>query len=162
MCLHEVYFDSNSRVWSLFLRIQLTIGHHWLRWWFGPEDVTNLSPRSDDNIVYWHIYAASHDDVIKRKNFPRYWPFVWGIRLTGEFPTQRPMTRSFDVFFDLRLNKLLSKQSWGWWFETLLRPLWRYYNGFPKGSSRIQHARIGVSRDPFLLTWINLNPDMNK
>ena len=24
---------------------------------------------------------------------------------TGEFPSQRPATRSFDVFFDLRLNK---------------------------------------------------------
>ena len=30
---------------------------------------------------------------------------------TGEFPAQRPVTRSFDVFFDLRLNKWLSKQS---------------------------------------------------
>ena len=28
----------------------------------------------------------------------------------GEFPTQRPVTRSFAVFFDLRLNKRLSKQ----------------------------------------------------
>ena len=43
----------------------------------------------------------------------------------GEFPTQRPVTRSFDVFCDLRLNKRLSKQPWGWWFETLSRPLWR-------------------------------------
>ena len=39
--------------------------------------------------------------------------------VTGEFPAQRPVTRSFDVFFDLRLNKQLSTQSWGWWFETL-------------------------------------------
>ena len=38
--------------------------------------------------------------------------------VTGEFPAQRPVTRSFDVFFDLQLNKRLSKQSWGWWFET--------------------------------------------
>ena len=38
--------------------------------------------------------------------------------VTGEFPLQRPVTRSFDVLFDLRLNKRLSKQSWGWWFET--------------------------------------------
>ena len=38
--------------------------------------------------------------------------------VTGDFPTQRPVTRSFDVFFDLRLNKRLSKQSWGWWLET--------------------------------------------
>ena len=35
----------------------------------------------------------------------------------GEFPTQRPVTRSFDVFFDLRLDKRLSKQPWGWWFR---------------------------------------------
>ena len=48
--------------------------------------------------------------------------------IIGEFPAQRPVTRSFDVFFDLRLNKRLSKQSWGWWFETLLRPLWRHCN----------------------------------
>ena len=46
----------------------------------------------------------------------------------GEFPTQRPVTRSCDVFFDLRLNKRLSKQWWGWWFETLSRPLWRHRN----------------------------------
>ena len=45
-----------------------------------------------------------------------------------EFPAQRPVTRSFDVLFDLRLNKRLSKQSWGWWFETLSRPLWRHCN----------------------------------
>ena len=47
----------------------------------------------------------------------------------GEFPAQRPVTRSFDVFFDLRLNKWLSKQSRGWWSETLSRPLWRHRNG---------------------------------
>ena len=47
---------------------------------------------------------------------------------TGEFPTQRPVTRSFDVYFDLRPNKRLRKQSWGWWFETLSPPLWRHRN----------------------------------
>ena len=44
--------------------------------------------------------------------------------VTGELPSQRPVTRSFDVFFYLRLNKLLSKQSWGWWFGTPSCPLW--------------------------------------
>ena len=48
--------------------------------------------------------------------------------VTGEFPTQRPVTRSFDVFFDLRPNERLSKQSWGWWYETLSSPLWRHRN----------------------------------
>ena len=46
----------------------------------------------------------------------------------GDFPAQRPVTRIKDVFFDLRLNKRLSKQSWGWWFETVSRPLWRHRN----------------------------------
>ena len=46
----------------------------------------------------------------------------------GEFPTQRPVTRSFDVLFDLRLNKRLSKQSRGWWFETPSLSLWRQRN----------------------------------
>ena len=59
-----------------------------------------------------------HDDVIKWKHIPRYWPFDIS-PVTGEFPTQRPVTRSFDVFFSkLGLNERLSKQSWGWWFET--------------------------------------------
>ena len=58
--------------------------------------------------------------------------------LCGEFtvprwiPTQRPVAQSFDVFFDLHLNKRLSKQSWGWWLETLSRPLWRHRYGFEK------------------------------
>ena len=38
--------------------------------------------------------------------------------VTGEFPSQRPVMQSFGVFFDLRLNKRLSKPPWGWWFET--------------------------------------------
>ena len=50
--------------------------------------------------------SLSHDDVIKWKHFPRYWPFVWRIhRVPVEFTAQRPVTRSFDVFFDLRLDK---------------------------------------------------------
>ena len=48
--------------------------------------------------------------------------------VSGEFPAQRPVTRSFDVFFDVRLIKRLSKHSRGWWFETLSHPLWRHRN----------------------------------
>ena len=33
--------------------------------------------------------------------------------VTSEFPSQRPVTQNFDVFFDLRLNKRLSRQSNG-------------------------------------------------
>ena len=48
--------------------------------------------------------------------------------ITGKFPAQRPMTWGFDVFFDLRLNEQLSKQSWGLYFDTPRRPLWRHCN----------------------------------
>ena len=47
---------------------------------------------------------------------------------SGEFLAQRPVTRSIDVFFDLRRIKRLYKESWGWWFETLSGPLWRHSN----------------------------------
>ena len=62
--------------------------------------------------------------------------------VTGEFPAQRPVTRSLDVFFDLCPNKLLSKQSWGWWLETPSRPLWRHPN--VSKSSR-WHTRHDIS-----------------
>ena len=46
--------------------------------------------------------------------------------VTGEFPSQRPVTRSFDVYFDLCLDKWLSKQSRRWGFKTPLHPLLRH------------------------------------
>ena len=49
--------------------------------------------------------------------------------VSGEFPSQRPVTRSFDVFFYLLLNKRLSKQPRGWCFETPSWSLWRHCNG---------------------------------
>ena len=48
--------------------------------------------------------------------------------VTGDFPSQRPVTRSFDAFFDRGLNKRFCKQSRRWWFETPSRSLWRHYN----------------------------------
>ena len=49
--------------------------------------------------------------------------------VTGGFSSQRSLTQSFDVFFDLRLNKLLKKQLKRWCFETPSRSLWRHCNG---------------------------------
>ena len=50
--------------------------------------------------------------------------------VTGELPAKGPVTRSFDVVFDLHLIKRLSKQSRRRWFETPLRLLWRHCNGY--------------------------------
>ena len=59
--------------------------------------------------------------------------------VTGWFPSQRPVMRSFNIYFDdLRLNKRLSKQSWKRWFETWSRSLWRHCND---GNSEILKRR---------------------
>ena len=47
---------------------------------------------------------------------------VWNLPVTGEFPAQRSVTRSFDVFFDLHLNYWLSKHSWSWLFDVVDEP----------------------------------------
>ena len=62
--------------------------------------------------------------------------------VTGEFPSHRPVTRSFDVFFDLHLNKRLSKQSRRWWFETPSRSLWRHCN-VVRNSDPVIRAAVG-------------------
>ena len=40
--------------------------------------------------------------------------------------SSRPVTRNFDVFFDVHMNKLLNKQSICRWFETSWRSVWRH------------------------------------
>ena len=70
-----------------------------------------------------------HDDVIKWKHFPRYWPFVRRIhRSPVNSPHKGQWRRAFDVFLDPHPNKRLSKQWGGWWFETPSCPLWRHRN----------------------------------
>ena len=73
--------------------------------------------------------AAMHDDVIKWKHFPRYWPFVRGIHRSPVNSPHKGQWRGALMFSLICvLNKRLSKQSWGWWFETPKRSLWRHCN----------------------------------
>ena len=74
----------------------------------------------------------------------------------GEFPAQRPVTRSFDVFFDLRPNKRLSKQSWGWWFETPSCPLCRHCNGTQSQAWKLMALLLGIKYiSKWILAWIS-------
>ena len=76
--------------------------------------------------------------------------------VTGEFPSHRPVTRSFDVFFDLRLNKRLSKQSWRRWFEMPSHSLWRHCNVVPNSDPVIRAAvgSFGVQCVTVVQFWI--------
>ena len=58
------------------------------------------------DICAWEM---QHDDVIKWNVFRVTGPLCGEV--TGEFFSQSSVTRGFDVFFDLRLNKRLSTQS---------------------------------------------------
>ena len=72
------------------------------------------------------VLAYIHDDVIKLKTISVLLALCAGnSQVTVEFPAQRPVTRSFDVLFDLHLNKRMSKQSW---FGTPSCSLWRHCN----------------------------------
>ena len=114
----------------------------WLKYLFLGFDRKNLTGTFSNRLrlisLAWLV--SNHDDVIKWSYFPRYWPFVRGNSpVPSEFPAQRPVTRSLDVFFDLHLNKRLSKQSSSWWFETLFHPLWRHRNDIP-GAHNVHHT----------------------
>ena len=102
---NDACVDLSSHPWAALSRT------YFIRWLFSM-----ISTRHDDVIKYKHFHVTGH--------------------LCGEFTghrwiprTQRQVTRNFDVFFDLCLNKQLRKQWWGWWFETPLRSLWRHCNG---------------------------------
>ena len=95
-------------------------------WWITARSfflAKNLG-RHEDNITHhvkWHIYIYINI----------YWPFMRNSPAqVNEFPSQRPVTRNFDVFFDLRLNKRLNKLWSRRWFETPLHSSWRHCNAW--------------------------------
>ena len=78
--------------------------------------------------------------------------------VTGEFPSQRPVTRSFNEFFNLGLNKRLSKQSRRRWFETPSCALWRHCNViFFNKSIRCRSVCISYKQTWIMLQWHNNN-----
>ena len=146
---------------SLFVSVQSSIYHHWIRWGLGAEQAPSHYLNQRWHILLTHI-CVTRIKLLHTKSFSfqrnvqnmsilqsvllllvviftcwRHQMETFSALLAicagispvpGEFPAQRPVTRSFDVFFDLCLNKRPSKQWWGWWFETLSGPLWRHCN----------------------------------
>ena len=96
------------------------------------RDISCVLPR----ILMYHMMTSSIGNIFRVTG-----PLCGEFTVPVEFPAQRPVTRSFDVFFDLRLNKQFSKQSRGWWFETLSCPFWRHCNENPRYPEYI--LRIG-------------------
>ena len=81
------------------------------------------------HMLYCHYLCIQHDGVIKWKHFSRYWPFVSGIhRSPVDSPHKGQWHGTVISFFDLRLDKRLSKHSRNRWFETPSRSSWRHCN----------------------------------
>ena len=117
--------------------------YHWSRWCqLGSELLYDLINPSDGALMISMYNLINTNGFLWYREISR---FIWwrhqmktssawldisagNSPVTGEFPSQRPVTQSFDILFDLRLNKRLNKQWWGWWFEIPSRPIWRHCN----------------------------------
>ena len=94
-------------------------------------------------LATWNLFSWRHHEM---ETFSALLALCAGNSpVSAEFPTQRPVARSFDVFFDLRLNKRLSKQSWGWWFETLSIQLWRHSNVLTESNQTSTEFMVRIS-----------------
>ena len=94
------------------------------------HDLLRFPHGSDRPRNRWH--QLCHVEVIKWKHFPCYWPFVRGIHRAPVNSLHKGQWRRALAFSLICvLKKRLSKQSWGRWFETPSRPLWRHRNAKP-------------------------------
>ena len=126
---HCVHYDVTVMEYDAYDKMYMITNCRRSKWCWS-KSVKKLSSFSElQNVDYishlpdFSMMTSSNGNIFRVTG-----PFSGEFTVTGEFPSQRPVTRSFDVFFDLRFNKRLSKQSLCWWFETLSRPVWRQCN----------------------------------
>ena len=130
----------------------ILIEHHFLRSPVRGE--SNIKPLPCHGVILWwkcifigpSMVGAEETSDYHIYGITQNWPDPWwrhqmetfsallalcmgNSPVTGEFPSQWLVTRNFDVFFDLCLNKRLSKQSRRRGFETSSWSLWRHCNG---------------------------------
>ena len=104
------------RIWGIGYTCALV---HWV------NIFSKAKPISNPMLIFrwYHMMTSSNGNIFRATG-----PFCGNLPVTGQFPSQRPVTRSFEMFFDMRLNKRLSEQSRRWWFETPSSSLWRHCN----------------------------------
>ena len=138
-------------------------------------------------VIYWDLFDVwftaskqDHENTTTWKRFPQYWNYCkawWRHQMetfsallaicagnspvTGEFPAQKPLTRSFDFFFDLHLNKRLCKQSLGWWVETPSPIMTSLYWGIYRWQANSSH-KWPVMGSFYICVIVGLNKLLNK
>ena len=111
-------------IWSYLLKIE---NDFVLKWYFNqclyyrhPWTAFGICS-SHDHIAWWR--QQMEKKILVSGHFCGEFTGHWWI------PDTKPVLRSFGVFFHLRLNKRLSKQTSGRWFETPSHPLWCQLHG---------------------------------
>ena len=133
-------------------REQFKLGQHW------PNVGTRVRHNRRNGVSYHQPHGCLLNRLFRRRSTKTSKFRVTGLcernsPVSGEFPSQRPVTQSLDVLCDLCLSKHLSKQSWGWWWvETPSHPLRRHINerdevyGYWFGNTVSQRAmQVGVT-----------------
>ena len=104
----------------------LLLAHDYLNYTDGSHVVVScytVAPISLKKPNLVHMMTSSNGNIVLVTS-----------HLCGEFTGHRWILRTkashaeLWFFFDVLPNKRLSKQSWGWWFDTLSRSLWRHCN----------------------------------
>ena len=122
--IHIEKWRLNAKIHTTIPKLNVLLDKCWA-WAWGNRWLNRVIGKQ---YVWYENTAWLHDDVRRHQmeTFSALLAIYAGNSpVSGEFSA---VTRSFDIFFYLRLNNRLSKQSWGWWFETLSCPLWRHCN----------------------------------
>ena len=126
----------NKALWSDWLRFRVTM----IIAWYSDKRISHLYVLYTKRNTRLSHYSCWRHQI---ETFSALLAICAGNSpVIDEFPALRSVTRSFDFLFHLRMNKRLSKQSWGWWFKTLSRPLWRHCNGTLVADSRHRKTNL--------------------
>ena len=126
------YTDSACEVLIMLPQCDMAVDD-WLPWYlvFLLRNLSHMSIMTGNGHIKFFLSSWMNCNMMASSNgniFHVTGP-LWGKPpVTGGFPSQKLVTWSFDVFFDLHLNKQMSKYWWGWWFETPSRSLWGHCN----------------------------------
>ena len=127
------------------------------RWWIGEkQSATSTQPQRSlghTSISWWRHQIDTFSALLAfcAGNSP----------VTGQLPSQRPVTRSFGVFFDLRMHKLLSKQMRRRRFGTPSQSLWRHCDAMSE-TVLIPGSRKGAHFSHWLRPYSDIERKNNK
>ena len=139
----ELVYSIYSIPWLLVPWQHKEQGHQWSCYWLSLHEIFSLTAPKGSSMM-----TSSNGNIFHVTGT------LLNITCHRWIPcTQRPVTRSFDVLFDLRLNKRWNKQSLVWGFEMPSGSLWRQCNGMPCTWKTLDEITNILAL--FLSNWVN-------